>query len=97
MQLKSRGFVFRVTNVLSILFTPGYSYCDRCHGRWNIVERHSTRFNEHSGLFPLCEECWRALTPEERWPYYQRLLMEWNCAPGDIKWMQVHDAVRHGG
>jgi hypothetical protein len=30
-----------------------------------------------SGCFPLCENCWSALTPPERLPYYEQLLVSW--------------------
>lgn len=29
------------------------------------------------GAFPLCEGCWSALTPRERFPYYLQLIDEW--------------------
>lgn len=29
---------------------------------------------ECRGIFPLCESCWAALAPFERWPYYAALL-----------------------
>jgi len=30
-----------------------------------------------SGCFALCEECWNELTPEERIPYYEQLIADW--------------------
>jgi hypothetical protein len=29
------------------------------------------------GCFPLCEECWQPMTPEERLPYYMQLVDDW--------------------
>jgi hypothetical protein len=55
-----------------------YSTCNKCKRPWNMVKGHSTKFNEHSGCFPLCEECWASLTPETRMPYYEMLIADWS-------------------
>lgn len=59
----------------------GYGACYRCGDSWYWKEQHITTFNTSesgaSGCFPLCEECWRQLTPEERLPYYVRLMHRW--------------------
>lgn len=30
-----------------------------------------------NGCFPLCEDCWSELTPEQRVPYYEQLADVW--------------------
>ena len=97
MNIKSRGLFFRFINIMSMVFTPGYSWCLRCKGRWNIVEIHSTQFTNSEGTFPLCEKCWSELTPETRMPYYEQLLISQGVTVGHAKWTQVHEAVLGGG
>lgn len=31
------------------------------------------------GCFPLCETCWKALTIEERLPYYKSMIEDWRA------------------
>ncbi|GAI30731.1 unnamed protein product, partial [marine sediment metagenome] len=42
----------------------GYLGCSHCHMTWNYVEGKSIKYSEHSGMFPLCEECFDKLTSE---------------------------------
>lgn len=65
---------------------PGYSWCHRCLTPWPFVTHHDTAYSEHSGCFPLCEQCWQELeTPARRLPYYQELLAEWDrLTPGYV-------------
>lgn len=48
----------------------------RFWGHVGVVE-HTTPYKRGNGCFPLCEGCWSSLTPEERLPYYQRLVHRW--------------------
>lgn len=57
-----------------------YGWCFCCKRQWDIVEGHRTYDPEGtSGCFPLCEECWADMTPEERVPYYDRLFADWEA------------------
>lgn len=56
---------------------PGYSWCFRCGRPWPICKHHATRWSKRHACFPLCEDCWSELTPEERVPYYLKLIDEW--------------------
>jgi len=51
---------------------PGRGTCSRCGRPWGAVEGHATWYTEGHGCFPLCEECWEELTPEQRLPYYRQ-------------------------
>lgn len=92
-------------------FSPTYGWCGRCKWPWNVVKGHTTWFGRGRGCFPLCEGCWRGLTPEGRLPYYRGM---WNCwrtggrlvdgwdyaeelavAP-DEEWWQIQAAVLAG-
>lgn len=72
------------------LLAPGYSACHRCNMPWRFVKEHITNYSEERGMFPLCENCWKSLTPKERLPYYRQLYNEWN-QPGI--WPQIEKAV----
>ena len=56
------------------------------------------------GCFPLCEKCWEELeTPENRLPYYRRLVDEWKKTDrpqnptSENKWPTIRAAVLAGG
>jgi len=58
---------------------PSFSTCGRCRWPWAVVRLHSTHFDSNRGMFPLCEDCWTELqTPEDRMPYYDALIAEWD-------------------
>lgn len=57
--------------------------CSRC---WRPEDfnapRHGTMDSETSGSIPLCEDCWSALTPVTRVPYYLSMLENWAWREG---------------
>jgi len=59
------------------LWSPGFGYCFRCGRSWSEAITHDTSFEKGHSCFSLCENCWSALTPEERIPYYDRLVELW--------------------
>ena len=71
--------------------TPGYSSCGRCLTSWPFVPAHTTMFGTHSGIFALCEMCWRELTPRQRLPYYRQLFATWKEA--ESVWERIELAV----
>lgn len=89
---------------LSRALNPGYSTCHRCRTAWAWTKPHHTQYTGHSACFPLCEECWRVLTPEQRLPYYRELWRTWlfqtpmyNWWDAWASWLYIEDAVRQGG
>ena len=81
---------------------PGYGGCYRCQRRWPICQSHATPFRnqdgEKHGCFPLCQECWEELTPEQRLVYYQQLWAEWESwdkMPRE-EWHRIEEAVKQG-
>jgi len=75
----------------------GYGKCLKCGDSWYWKKGHSTvydvRDDGSTGCFPLCEECWAGLTPEERLPYYLRMYSVWG---GEDKWSKIKKAVLEG-
>lgn len=60
----------------------GSGWCGRCGMPWPVAEPHVTNYNEHSGLFPLCEICWVFLgSPIARVEYYNELISWWKTDP----------------
>ena len=53
------------------------SGCGRCRRTWCFAEGHGTWYEDNQGMSPLCEDCWGALTPERRLPYYHELHDGW--------------------
>lgn len=74
-----RFIIRRIIGFLSQLNPEwyGFSWCGRCKRVWAICEGHSTHYLEGRGCFPLCEECWGELTPDQRLPYYRDLWLRW--------------------
>ena len=56
---------------------PGLGCC-RCARPWGSAKPHQTKYWGDLVSFALCEPCWRALTPEKRWPFYRRALHQWD-------------------
>ncbi len=73
MKLKTRKIIGTILKE----FALGYSSCQRCGIPWKFTKSHSTRYNETKGCFPLCEDCWKELTPKERFPFYMDLILKW--------------------
>jgi hypothetical protein len=48
-----------------------FDQCERCHRGWKWVRSHATYYDAKSGFDPLCESCWKALTPAQRLPFYR--------------------------
>lgn len=46
---------------------------------WGLVgvDPHTTPYGGGQACFPLCEGCWSGLTPKDRLPYYNLLLVDW--------------------
>ena len=79
-------------------FALGYGSCGRCGRTWKFVKGHSTNYSENHGCFPLCENCWKDLTPEQRLPYYRDLFDDWSIH-GNINeslWVNIKTAVLTG-
>lgn len=53
--------------------------CSRCWrlGSSDNAPRHETKDSKNHGCIPLCEDCWSALTPITRLPYYISMLKNW--------------------
>ena len=64
-----------------------FGSCNRCFESWAYVRGHATSYTESMGCFPLCEDCWEVLTPEERLPYYRRMWKGW------FHWADTNDEV----
>jgi hypothetical protein len=69
----------KMAGFIAAPFSLGYSNCKRCGRTWNICKSHSTMYSETGGCFPLCEDCWLDLWPNERLPYYIKLMNEWDA------------------
>lgn len=56
--------------------------CHRCKANRYAVG-HATSWTIGRIVTALCEDCWRDLTPEERWPFYEAELKTWGdaCTP----------------
>lgn len=71
--LKIRRLIGKILNPLF----PGWGWCYNCERKWAICKTHTTQYTEWNSCFPLCESCWKELTPKERLPFYERLVKEW--------------------
>jgi hypothetical protein len=86
---------------------PLYPDCGTCYycGRpWPVCKAHDTPYNDYKSCFPLCEDCWEELTPQERLPYYRQLWFKWksfghkdcNGVPWETTWEIMKQAVMAG-
>lgn len=66
----------------------GFGGCYHCGMTWNHVEGKTIYYSEGGGMFPLCEECFDKLSPEEIDPYIEQVVMSWlkSNAEYGLKW-----------
>ena len=89
----------KILGVISQKVFPQMGSCGSCGMTWNVCEGHSTNYTESSGCFPLCELCWKELTPETRLPFYRKLWDSWekeNVVDKDNRWKNIEKAVLEG-
>lgn len=88
--------VRRLLGEASRLLFPSYSWCGHCTRTWNVCKCHITDYMYENfitwGCFPLCEDCWKELTIEERLPYYEKLWETWLAQDTD-KTEKEHAAI----
>lgn len=80
--------------------TYDYSRCMRCMDSWKFKKSHATMHSDSRGVSPLCADCWDGLTPEERLPFYEAIILVWerqtgSSEVGDVR-PQIHAAVLAG-
>jgi len=75
--LKIRLLPRRIAGFFARLIFPTYSACGRCGMPWRVTKHHSTNVTGGSGLFLLCESCWKDMTPQDRLPHYRKLYESW--------------------
>jgi hypothetical protein len=80
---------------LGDFIVPGYGSCYKCRTNWFFVEGHTTLFGPSGGGFPLCEQCWQELTPEQRLPFYRQLFENWQ-PHSNYSWAEIEAAVLRG-
>jgi len=90
MNLKIR----KVLGKMSQLINNGWSGCQRCGIIWGFTHPHITNYTHSDGCFPLCESCWKDLTPEERLPFYRNLYTKWGTL--SLDWKKIEAAVLDG-
>jgi hypothetical protein len=97
------SFWFKLRNVLSPVFTPGYSQCQCCGGYWNVVRPHVTMYEfdvepgSGRGFFALCKVCWIDLKrPAKRLSYYEEAYFA-REDPIQEEWRKIEEAVMAGG
>jgi hypothetical protein len=98
----------RLGPVSRFLSQPNIAACARCLTTWAWVCGHATPYQTGSAVFPLCQVCWRDLTPAERMPYYRDLVTLWTsqlieyrrfdlAVEYEAKWPAIRAAVEAGG
>lgn len=90
--------VHRPDSVMDRILHPGYGHCGKCGMTWASVTNHITWYSTNgNGIFVLCEDCWKSLTPHERLPYYRGKWEEWGRDDfPDAQWADIERAVLEG-
>jgi hypothetical protein len=77
----------------------GYSNCGCCKRAWPLVRKHHCNdYSRGRAMFPLCEACWKDLTPEQRMPYYMKLIDSWEESSdgknhNDLSYSDIRKAI----
>ena len=56
--------------------------CLCCGRKWRTEKPQETRYSAYTGIFPLCVECWGKMSPEDRLPFYETLILQWEVIEG---------------
>lgn len=56
--------------------------CLCCGKPWGKVKKHVTQHSEKEATFPLCENCWAGMSPKDRLPFYEALIIQWEQIDG---------------
>lgn len=73
----------------------GFSACHHCHGTWNWKKGHTIpyRLDGMAGMFPLCEECYEKLSPQERYKYCIELYDSWGRPGNEVDFEVIAEYV----
>lgn len=75
---KKIALFFRsIAGFFARLAYPTSGTCIRCGMPWRVTKHHVTDVANRNGMFPLCEICWKDLTPQERLPHYKKQYESW--------------------
>jgi len=55
----------------------GYGSCFNCGDTWNWKEHQSIKYEESSGMFPLCKECFNKLPEKDIIDWCVTLFIDW--------------------
>lgn len=71
----------------------GFSKCSGCGMTWNYATEKHISYSEHSGMFPICTECFDRMEPDEIDEHIRNLVLEWieDCHSMRLPWSQSHD------
>lgn len=91
------SFFFRKLHGSITQLFSHFGSCGRCNRNWGICQGHDTKYSEYYGMFPLCEDCWQELTPEQRLPFYHATIERWESSgrpdKNGVPWEDVYTAV----
>lgn len=79
-QAVAQGWTINLQGGMRVLEgqTKEFSYCARCGRTWDKCKGHTVDDDYGRGAFPICEDCWNAITIEERKFWMNKLIDEWN-------------------
>ena len=83
-----------IAGAMARIVSPGYGWCSCCGRPWTICKGKVV-----GQAFPLCEECFSEMTPQERVPHFLALFQDWqmsseiNGRPFSRDWSAMRDAV----
>ena len=73
----------------------GFSSCHHCHNTWNWKHRHVIPYREDgiAGMFPVCDECYEILSPQERYDYCVELYNSWGRPDDKVNFEVIAEHV----
>lgn len=80
----------------------GISGCARCGDNWDWKKEHQIPYQHDAKgrvqglMFPVCEECYQKISPEERMEYCVQLWKSWGSPKGKVDWDIVKQEVGIG-
>ena len=63
----------------------GYGSCSECGDTWNWKGYQDIKYDDWSGMFPLCRECFNRLPNETIEDHCIAIMVSWGKSEGEIK------------
>lgn len=97
MKYPNRGWCTRCGRAWDSVHGHTTHYCVQQFGGTCEAPFHDGGLSMHGGCFPMCQDCWSELKPEDRLPFYRILMDHWGESCDTPTRLAIEHSVLAGG